>query len=144
MPYPHNLDTATKLEGIVRSHGAVPATIALLDGKIRIGMPTQELDHALAHPEGIPPRQQPSVKVSRRDLAPALAFNRAGGTTVAGTMVIAHSVGIDSFVTGGIGGVHRGAESSEQLEGTPIGTAADNTVRHGHFGRSPRVGPYRG
>ncbi|BEJ12152.1 hypothetical protein CspHIS471_0206120 [Cutaneotrichosporon sp. HIS471] len=109
MPFPTNLTTAQSVESIVRAHGAVPATIALLDGHVRVGLSDAELT-ALADPAT--PRAEPAVKVSRRDLAPALAFNRAGGTTVAGTMVIASSAGIDSFVTGGIGGVHRGAESS--------------------------------
>lgn len=108
MPYPDNRDTATHLESLVRSNGATPATIALLDGKVKIGLAPQELER-LAHP---PSGSTPSVKVSRRDIAPALAFSRAGGTTVAGTMVLARSAGIDAFVTGGIGGVHRGAESS--------------------------------
>lgn len=110
MPYPTNLETAQSVESIVRAQGAIPATIALLDGKIRVGLSDTEL-LALADPAT--PRARPSVKVSRRDIAPALAFRIAGGTTVAGTMVIAHSAGIDSFVTGGIGGVHRSAESSE-------------------------------
>lgn len=110
MPYPTNLETARSVEALVRENGAVPATIALLDGKVRVGLSDSELT-ALADPAT--PRDAPSVKVSRRDLAPALAFRRAGGTTVAGTMVVAQSAGIDAFVTGGIGGVHRGAESSQ-------------------------------
>ncbi|CAK9786522.1 hypothetical protein CC85DRAFT_306969 [Cutaneotrichosporon oleaginosum] len=109
MPFPTNLTTAQSVESIIRAHGAIPATIALLDGRVRVGLSDAELT-ALADPAT--PRAEPAVKVSRRDLAPALAFKRAGGTTVAGTMVIAASAGIDSFVTGGIGGVHRGAESS--------------------------------
>lgn len=109
MPFPTNLTTAQSVESIVRAHGAVPATIALLDGRVRVGLSDTELT-ALADPAT--PRAEPAVKVSRRDLAPALAFNRAGGTTVAGTMVVAASAGIDAFVTGGIGGVHRGAENS--------------------------------
>lgn len=110
MPYPTNADTASSLEKIIRSHGAVPATIALIDGKVHVGLSQEEL-YALGNPETS--RTLPPVKVSRRDLAPALSGNRAGGTTVAGTMVIAHSIGISSFVTGGIGGVHRGAQNSE-------------------------------
>jgi pseudouridine-5'-phosphate glycosidase/pseudouridine kinase len=109
MPFPTSLTTAQSVEAIVRAQGAVPATIALLDGRVRVGLSDAELT-ALADPAT--PRTEPAVKVSRRDLAPALAFHRAGGTTVAGTMVIAASAGIDAFVTGGIGGVHRGAESS--------------------------------
>lgn len=109
MPYPTNLTTAKSLESIIRSHGAVPATIALLDGNVVVGLTQAELG-ALADPATV--RTAPAVKVSRRDMAPALALRRAGGTTVAGTMVIASSVGIQSFVTGGIGGVHRGAEDS--------------------------------
>ncbi|TXT11056.1 hypothetical protein VHUM_01807 [Vanrija humicola] len=110
MPYPANLTTALSLERIIRSRGGVPATIALRDGRVHVGLSEAELD-ALANPD--PSRQ--AVKVSRRDLAPALALRRDGGTTVAGTMVIASSVGIQSFVTGGIGGVHRGAESSMDI-----------------------------
>lgn len=113
MPFPVNLETAQSVEAIVRANGAVPATIALLDGKVRVGLSDAELT-ALADPAT--PRDAPSVKVSRRDMGPALALRRAGGTTVAGTMVVAHSVGIDSFVTGGIGGVHRGAQDSESSD----------------------------
>ncbi|KAL1410225.1 hypothetical protein Q8F55_004230 [Vanrija albida] len=111
MPYPANLTTALSLERIIRSHGAVPATVALRDGRVHVGLSASELE-SLANPA---PESAPAVKVSRRDLAPALAARRDGGTTVAGTMVIANSVGIASFVTGGIGGVHRGAESSMDI-----------------------------
>jgi pseudouridine-5'-phosphate glycosidase/pseudouridine kinase len=110
MPHPTNLTTAQTLETIIRSHGVVPATVALLEGRVHIGLSEAELC-ALADPSTV--RAAPAVKVSRRDLAPALAGRRAGGTTVAGTMVAAQSVGIQSFVTGGIGGVHRGAQNSE-------------------------------
>ncbi len=104
MPYPQNVAMAREVEQIVRDHGAVPATIAVIDGKVRVG-----LDHAqlqlLATAPGV-------MKVSRRDLAFVLAQRRLGATTVAATMICARLAGIETFVTGGVGGVHRGAPSS--------------------------------
>lgn len=111
MPYPTNLETALSLENIIRqtSHNTViPATIALLAGRIHIGLTPSELS-SLAEPE----RSSKSIKVSKRDLAVAVEGGRDGGTTVAGTMAVAGGVGVEVFVTGGIGGVHRGAQSSE-------------------------------
>lgn len=110
MPYPTNLTTAQSLELIFRESGITPATIALINGRVHIGLNESQLTE-LADPQN----HKSSVKVSRRDLAPALAMGYNGGTTVAGTMVIANSVGIKMFVTGGIGGVHRGAESSTSI-----------------------------
>ncbi|KAK4689205.1 pseudouridylate synthase / pseudouridine kinase, partial [Tremellales sp. Uapishka_1] len=107
MPFPTNLNTALSLESILRSQGCVPATVALMGGRVHVGLSRGQLDEL-----GDPKNGKDSVKVSRRDLGPALAAKKNGGTTVAGTMVIAQSVGIRTFVTGGIGGVHRGAESS--------------------------------
>lgn len=101
LPAPDNLQLARQMESIVRAEGAVPATVALLDGQIHIGLTPSELDK-LAHAEH-------PVKVSRRDFAAALAAKKAGGTTVAATMIAAHAAGIQVFATGGIGGVHRGA-----------------------------------
>jgi pseudouridine-5'-phosphate glycosidase/pseudouridine kinase len=105
MPHPKNYETAQSVEHILRSKSITPATIALISGKIHIGLS----DSVLA---SISDTSFKSVKVSRRDLAPVLSLDGNGGTTVAGTMYIAQSVGIPLFVTGGIGGVHRGAESS--------------------------------
>ncbi len=102
MPYPVNVETARTVEGIVREHGAVPATIAILGGEIRVGLDQRALDR-LASAGDV-------VKVSRRDLGAVIASGRTGATTVAATMIVAARAGIGVFVTGGIGGVHRGAE----------------------------------
>ena len=99
LPRPQNLSLALDMEQTVRSEGATPATIALLDGKIRIGLTESDLDKLAAAPD--------PVKVSRRDFAAALSKGASGGTTVAGTMFAAHKAGIQVFATGGIGGVHR-------------------------------------
>lgn len=104
MPYPDNIATARAVEDIVRENGAVPATIAIMDGKIRVGLTADELER-LAGLKDV-------LKVSRADLAFALATGRPGATTVAATMITAHLAGIKVFATGGIGGVHRGAETS--------------------------------
>jgi pseudouridine-5'-phosphate glycosidase len=101
LPYPTNLETARAMEAIVRQHGAVPATIAVLDGKLRIGLTDAELEH-LATAKGI-------RKVSRRDLPVVVARQEDGATTVAATATIAAWAGIQVFATGGIGGVHRNA-----------------------------------
>lgn len=108
MPPPANFDTAVSLESILREKGVTPATIALLDGKIHVGLSTAQLTR-LADTASL---RETRVKVSRRDIGPALAGKLVGGTTVASTMYIGQSVGIPLFVTGGIGGVHRGAETS--------------------------------
>lgn len=104
MPYPQNVQTAREVEDIIRAGGAVPATIALLDGKIRVGLTPEELELLGRSPE--------ALKISRRDLPYALAARKIGATTVAATMICAELAGIRVFVTGGIGGVHRGAETS--------------------------------
>ncbi|WP_442953223.1 pseudouridine-5'-phosphate glycosidase [Paucibacter sp. XJ19-41] len=104
MPYPQNVQTAREVEQIIRDGGAVPATIAILDGKIRIGLSEAELELLGQSPE--------ALKVSRRDLPYVLASGKIGATTVAATMICAALAGIQVFVTGGIGGVHRGAETS--------------------------------
>lgn len=106
MPYPANLTTASSLESIIRSNSCIPATIALLSGRVHIGLTEAQLGYLSDTSKA------EAVKVSRRDLGAAVALGKDGGTTVAGTMVLAHSVGIKTFVTGGIGGVHRGAENS--------------------------------
>ena len=104
MPYPGNLEMALSVENIVRSQGAVPATIAVLDGNLHIGLEEAEIER-LAQTQG-------AMKLSRADLAFAIAERRTGATTVAATMICAQLAGISVFVTGGIGGVHRGAETS--------------------------------
>lgn len=102
MPYPKNVEMANTVEDIIRENGAVPATIALMDGKIKIGLEPEDLE-ILATAEGV-------AKVSRRDMAEVLSKKVLGATTVATTMICAHMAGIKVFVTGGIGGVHRGFE----------------------------------
>jgi len=105
MPWPHNLDTAQRMHDEVRRHGAVPATIAVIEGRLKVGLSAAELE-SLA-------RAGASVaKASRRDLAMLVAQRRSGATTVAATMIVAAMAGIRVFATGGIGGVHRGAEHS--------------------------------
>jgi pseudouridine-5'-phosphate glycosidase len=98
LPRPDNLNTALEMEKVVRENGATPATIAVIDGVIRIGLNESELIH-LANEEN--PR-----KISRRDFATAIQKKECGGTTVAGTMFAAHQIGIEVFATGGVGGVH--------------------------------------
>ncbi len=119
LPRPRNLETARLLEAEVRAAGAVPATIAVADGRLRIGLDDAQLEE-LAGADNV-------LKVSRRDLAACLATGRTGATTVAATMVAAHLAGIRVFATGGIGGVHRGAERDfdvsadlEELGRTPV------------------------
>ncbi len=104
MPYPQNVQTAREVEQIIRDAGAVPATIAIIDGKICIGLSEEQLELLGSSPD--------AMKVSRRDLAYVLSQKRLGATTVAATMICAQLAGIEVFVTGGIGGVHRGAETS--------------------------------
>jgi pseudouridine-5'-phosphate glycosidase len=104
MPYPQNVQTAREVEQVIRDAGAVPATIAIIDGRICIGLADEQLE--------LLGQSKDALKVSRRDLAYVLATNKLGATTVAATMICAKLAGIDVFVTGGIGGVHRGAETS--------------------------------
>ena len=104
LPYPHNLQTALDLEATVREQGATPATIALADGKIQVGL-SQAILERLATEKGV-------AKVSRRDLPVVLARRGLGATTVAATMYAASLAGIEVFGTGGLGGVHRGATAS--------------------------------
>lgn len=101
MPYPQNVHTAKEVEMIIRQNGAIPATIAIINGRIKIGLSDEELE-LLATNESI-------MKVSRRDLPYVIASKKHGATTVAATMICAELAGIEVFVTGGIGGVHRGA-----------------------------------
>jgi pseudouridine-5'-phosphate glycosidase len=105
MPYPQNLDMAGRVEAQIRARGAVPATIAIMDGKFRAGLEAEDLERLAS--EG-----HSAAKASRRDVAALLASGELAGTTVATTMMAAHAAGIRLFATGGIGGVHRGAETS--------------------------------
>ena len=107
MPYPQNVQTAREVEQIIRENGAVPATIALIDGKIKIGLSDEELE-MFGNASGV-------AKASRRDLPWLLATKQLGATTVAATMICADLAGIRIFVTGGIGGVHRGAEETMDI-----------------------------
>jgi pseudouridine-5'-phosphate glycosidase len=119
LPRPRNLDVARQLEKAVREEGGVPATIAILDGRIRVGLDDDDLQH-LAEAEGV-------AKISRRDLPVVLARGGDGATTVSATMIAAHLAGIKILATGGIGGVHRGAAESfdisadlHELANTPV------------------------
>ncbi len=104
MPYPQNIETAAKVERTVRDNGAVPATIAVIGGKLCIGLEAEQLA-ALGQAQDV-------AKVSRADIAACIASGGWGATTVAATMIAAHLAGISVFATGGIGGVHKGAETS--------------------------------
>ncbi|WP_269581211.1 pseudouridine-5'-phosphate glycosidase [Roseibium sp. Sym1] len=119
MPFPKNVETARQVEDDIRAEGAVPATIALMDGKIMIGLSDADLDRLA--------RAKDVMKCSRADLTFALATGRYGATTVAATMMAAHAAGLKVFATGGIGGVHKGAERSfdisadlDELGRTPV------------------------
>jgi pseudouridine-5'-phosphate glycosidase len=125
MPWPQNLEMARQVEQVVRDNGAAPATIAVMDGQIHVGL----TDNALQALAQTPSDQ--AMKLSRADLAVCLADGRTGATTVAATMICAHLAGIRVFATGGIGGVHRGAESSfdisadlQELSQTPVTVVA--------------------
>lgn len=107
MPYPQNVETARVVEQIIRDNGAVPATIAIMDGQIKIGLSDEELE-MLGNAEGV-------AKVSRRDIGQLIATKKIGATTVASTMICAELAGIKVFATGGIGGVHRGAETTMDI-----------------------------
>ncbi|XP_068220370.1 pseudouridine-5'-phosphate glycosidase-like isoform X2 [Palaemon carinicauda] len=105
MPYPLNIETALAVEDLIKKEGALPATVGILGGKVYVGLSQEQLQ-ILAE------KKTPCMKTSRRDFPYVLAKGINGGTTVSGTMLVAQKAGIDIFVTGGIGGVHRGAESS--------------------------------
>ena len=120
MPYPQNVETALKVEAIIRENGAVPATIAVLGGRLKAGLSPEEIDYLGKTGAGV-------TKASRRDLPVLVAQGRDGATTVTTTMIIAHMAGIQVFATGGVGGVHRGAETTmdisadlEELARTPV------------------------
>ncbi|MBC5582454.1 pseudouridine-5'-phosphate glycosidase [Anaerofilum sp. BX8] len=107
MPYPENVEFSHKVEEIVRGEGAVPATTAIIGGKLKVGLTAEELE-IMCRADGV-------GKVSRRDVAVYLATGRTGATTVATTMMLAEMAGIQVFATGGIGGVHRGAETTMDI-----------------------------
>ena len=120
MPYPQNVETALNVERIVRENGAVPATIAVIGGRLKAGLSPEEIEY-------FGKKGQAIAKASRRDLAVLCARGEDGATTVTTTMIIAHMAGIKIFATGGIGGVHRGAETTmdisadlEELGQTPV------------------------
>lgn len=120
MPYPQNVETALKVEQIIRDNGAVPATIAILGGRLKAGLTAEEIEY-------LGKKGQDVTKASRRDLAVLVSRKADGATTVTTTMMIAHMAGIQVFATGGIGGVHRGAETSmdisadlQELAHTPV------------------------
>ena len=123
MPYPQNVQTAREVEEVIRKAGAVPATIAVMEGKIHIGLDGPRLE-SLGQASSV-------MKLSRADLAVALSTKAVGATTVAATMICAARAGIEVFATGGIGGVHKGAESSfdisadlQELAATPVTVVA--------------------
>eukprot|EP00041_Stephanoeca_diplocostata_P025404 m.663170 g.663170 ORF g.663170 m.663170 type:complete len:276 (-) comp22742_c1_seq39:4251-5078(-) len=106
MPYPQNLSTANAVEDIVRQHGACPATIAIINGEIHVGLETESMERLASNASEF-------GKASRRDLAPMVAMGKCAATTVSGTSLLASLLGnIPTFVTGGIGGVHRGVETT--------------------------------
>ena len=120
MPYPQNVETALQVEQIIRDNGAVPATIAILGGRLKAGLTPEEIEY-------LGKQGQAVTKASRRDLAVLVSRKADGATTVTTTMMIAHMAGIQIFATGGIGGVHRGAETTmdisadlEELASTPV------------------------
>lgn len=120
MPYPQNVETALNVEKVIRDNGAVPATIAILGGRLKAGLTPAEIEYLGKTGQGV-------TKASRRDLPILVAKGMDGATTVTTTMMIAHMAGIRIFATGGIGGVHRGAETTmdisadlEELANTPV------------------------
>lgn len=108
MPYPQNVETALKVEAIIRENGGIPATIAILNGKLKVGLNKDEIDY-------LGKKGLEITKTSRRDIPVILAQNKDGATTVASTMIISELAGIKIFATGGIGGVHRGAETTMDI-----------------------------
>lgn len=104
MPFPDNVEMATAVEDEIRARGAVPATIAVIDGRLKIGLTKEELDQLA--------RVKDALKISRADIAFAISQRKTAGTTVAATMIVSRIAGIRVFATGGIGGVHAGAETT--------------------------------
>jgi pseudouridine-5'-phosphate glycosidase len=120
LPPGRNFEVGQRLERIVREHGAVPATVAVLDGRPVIGLSRAELQRVCDPAAGL-------VKLSRRDIAPARALRRSGATTVAATTALAYSAGIGVFATGGLGGVHRGANETWDVS-ADLGVLADTPI----------------
>ena len=120
MPFPQNLETALEVERIIRKEGVIPATIAVVEGRIKIGLSNLELEQFAQGTK--------TVKVSSRDLPLALSQKQDGGTTVAATMICARMAGISIFVTGGIGGVHRGSEKTMDISGDLMELARTNVA----------------
>ena len=120
MPFPQNLETALEVESIIRKEGAIPATIAVLDGRIKIGLSNMELKQFAQGTK--------TAKVSSRDLPLVLSQKQDGGTTVSATMICARMAGISIFVTGGIGGVHRGSEKTMDISGDLMELARTNVA----------------
>ena len=120
MPYPQNLETAHAVENIIREESAVPATIAIMNGRIKIGLSQHELEQFAKHTN--------QLKVSRRDLPLVLSQKQSGGTTVAATMICAKLAGIAVFVTGGIGGVHRENEKTMDISADLMELAKTNVA----------------
>lgn len=123
MPFPRNVETARAVEAEVRARGATPATIAVLDGKLHVGLTEEDLDRLAQAPE--------VAKLSRADFAACIVRGGTGATTVAATMIAARLAGVEVFATGGIGGVHRGAETTfdisadlQELSRTPVTVVA--------------------
>lgn len=125
LPYPQNMETAREMEASVREGGAQPATIAILGGRVHVGLTAEQLDELGSRPEG------DVRKCSRRDLPLALARGEDGATTVAGTMILAHRAGIELFATGGIGGVHRGHFFDVSADLTELGRTPVTVVCSG-------------
>ncbi|XP_067639135.1 uncharacterized protein [Eurosta solidaginis] len=114
MPYPKNIETALEVEQLVKENGAVAATIAIINGRLKVGLTRDEMEQlASKSPKDV-------QKCSRRDLSYLVAMKRSGGTTVAATMIIAHMVGIDIFATGGVGGVHRNGHITMDISADTI------------------------
>ena len=125
LPHPTNVETALAMEAAVRKSGAVPATVAVLDGIIIVGISEAQIRQLAAMPDGA------VRKCSRRDLPIAIALRQHGATTVAGTMIVAHMVGVRVFATGGIGGVHRGLPQDISADLIELGRTAVTVVSSG-------------
>lgn len=120
MPYPQNVEMAAAVEGVIAEGGAVPATVAVLNGRIKVGLSEGERERLA--------QSKNARKVSRADLAFAVSSGESAGTTVAATMMIAHMAGIQVFATGGIGGVHKGASDSFDISADLVELGRTNTI----------------
>lgn len=120
MPYPDNVETALRVSDIVREKGCVPATIGIVNGQMKVGMTDEDIEYFA--------KAKDVLKISRRDIPYVISKKQNGATTVAGTMIIANMAGIDVFVTGGIGGVHRGASESFDISADLLELAQTNVT----------------